>query len=206
MARAGTFSKRWRTGPAPVLRRGVALGALAVAVAVVASELDAWRASREGIPAGHVDRPTPHDATVLVLGFRSKTDEPNLVQRWRTRIAIRSVDPERATFVFSGSSSEPGLRSEAAIMAEVAVELGVPRVRIVLEEQSRTTWENIERSIPLLQDATAIVIASNTFHARKARRYLTTQAPDLAARLHRGADHRFGEYALVKPLLALLRR
>ena len=158
--------------------RGFVLRAGAVAAAVVAiSEFDAWRASRDGIPAEHVDRPTPPDATVLVLGFRGKSDEPNLVQRWRTRTAIRSVDPRRATFVFSGASAEPGWRSEAAVMADIAVELGVARDRIVLEETARTTWENVERSIPLLQDATAIVIASNTFHARKARHYLANAGP-----------------------------
>ena len=206
MTRAGLFPRRGRASVTRGLQ-ALAIGVVATgAAAVVASEVDASRASREGIPAAHLALSAPLDATVLVLGFRGRTDRANLVQRWRTRIAIRSVDPERATFVFSGGSAHPGVRSEAAIMAEHAVELGVPPERIVLEEQSRTTWENIARSIPLLRHAAAIVIASNTFHARNGRWYLAAQAPDLAARLYRGADHRVGEYALLKPLLSIVRR
>ena len=177
---------------------------LAVAGLVLWSEWVAWRASSDAVPAAGID-PRPRDGdVVLVLGFRSSDQgRINLIQKWRVRIAVRSADPATATFVFSGGATG-GTVSEAALMAEYAIRsAGVPAGNVVLEEESRSTWENITFSLPLLRDAGSIVVASNTFHARRARRYLATQAPELADRIRRGADHRFGELMAVKPYLAI---
>lgn len=183
------------------LAAGTALTAL---TAVLWSEWVTWRASVDALPPTGLDRRPREGDAVLVLGFRSSaTGRVNLIQRWRVRIAVRSVDPRTATFIFSGGAMR-GDSSEAALMARHAITAhGVPADRVVLEEQSRTTWENIAFSIPLLRDARTIVIASNTFHARRARGYLSAQAPELADRLRRGADYRFGELLLVKPYLAV---
>ncbi|RUQ96794.1 YdcF family protein [Labedella endophytica] len=182
----------------------VVAGATAVLGGILWSERVTWRASLDAIPPAGLDpRARPGDV-VLVLGFRSSAHgRVNLIQRWRVRIAARTADPETATFVFSGGATR-GALSEAALMARFAVErAGIPERNVVLEEESRTTWENIAFSLPFLRDAGSIAVASNTFHARRARRYLATQAPELAARLRRGADYRFGEFLLVKPYLAI---
>lgn len=183
----------------------VAIAATALAGATVLwSEHVTWRASLDAVPPSGLDpRPRAGDV-VLVLGFRSSGGgRVNLIQRWRVRIAVRSADPETATFVFSGGATR-GATSEAALMARHAVDtLGVPERNVVLEEASSTTWENIAFSLPFLRDAGAIVVASNTFHARRARRYIALQAPELAGRVRRGSDYRFGELLAVKPYLAI---
>jgi uncharacterized SAM-binding protein YcdF (DUF218 family) len=192
-----------------VSRRGWATAATITAAAsasavVVWSEWVAWRASLDALPPAGLDpRPRPGDV-VLVLGFRSSAHgRVNLIQRWRVRIAARSADPATATFVFSGGATV-GTTSEAALMARYAVATaGIPPRNVSLEEESRTTWENVAFGLPFLRDAESIVVASNTFHARRARRYIAAQAPDLAPRLRRGGDHRFGELPLVKPYLAV---
>jgi uncharacterized SAM-binding protein YcdF (DUF218 family) len=188
-----------------VTRTAAMLAAMSGTVLVLWSEHVTWRASFDAVPLANMDPAARGDADVaLVLGFRSSGHgRTNAIQRWRVRIAVRSVDPRRARFVFSGGATRGGV-SEAALMARYAVEdLGVPASSVALEEQSRTTWENISFSIPLLTEARSIVIASNTFHARRARRYLATQSPELAARVRRGADYRFGELLLLKPYLAI---
>lgn len=196
------FALRRRPRDAKIVAIAITLAAAAIAW----SEFSTWRASRAGIRSDRLDLSLRESGdTVIVLGFRSsKSGIPNVIQRWRCRIAVRSADPESSTLLFTGGPRSDGGRSEAAIMAAYTVEtLGWPRHRVRLEELAGTTWENIAFCIPLLQDAGSIAIASNTFHARRARRYLAEQSPELAGRLRRADDYRFGELAALKPLLAL---
>lgn len=198
------MGRHHRTTP----RRAVAVGlgaAVGASAVLAASEWLTWRASVQALPLGRLDPAIGEpDEVVLVLGFASSSSgRVNAVQRWRTRIAVRSVDPRTATFVFSGAATRSE-RSEAALMADYAVAvLGVPADRVVLEEQARSTWENIRFSLPLIGDAPSVRIASNTFHALRARRYLAQQAPEVAARLRRARDYRPGEFAPLKPVLVV---
>jgi uncharacterized SAM-binding protein YcdF (DUF218 family) len=175
-------------------------------IAVVAAVLGAvfgwaewrtWRASREALPAGATDPAHIEPGeSVLVLGC----PQP-LLHRWRVRIAVRSTDPHRARFVFSGGAVR-GHVPEARMMADYAIhQLGVPVRNVVVEDQSRTTIENVANSTPLLADSPAIKIASNTFHARRARRILHDESPELAERLVRTRDYLPVEWG---PLHALM--
>jgi hypothetical protein len=75
---------------------------------------------------------------------------------------------------------------------------------LALDMTSRSTWENVRNAIPLIEDAARIKVVSHSLHAEKARAYLQHLRPDLAARLVRGKDYRFGEWLLAKPFLAVL--
>ncbi|AMM21094.1 hypothetical protein AX769_14290 [Frondihabitans sp. PAMC 28766] len=181
----------------------VGVGGVAAGILVV-SEVLTWRASRDGVArdgasAARVEGPT----TVLVPGYPSRADgRPGLVQKWRCRIAVRSVDRRPARFVFSGAATHGAARSEAAVMADFAVRhLGVSAQNVVLDERATNTWQNVLFSRPLFAAAGPIIVASNTFHARRTRRYLAKQDPSLAPRLTRGRDWLPGEFILLKPLL-----
>jgi uncharacterized SAM-binding protein YcdF (DUF218 family) len=76
--------------------------------------------------------------------------------------------------------------------------LGVPAQQIMLEEQARSTWDNIKYSLPLAEQYTAIKIASDPFHVRKAHRYVARIRPDLVTRLEPAGCYRPGEYLLLK--------
>ncbi|WP_205707783.1 ElyC/SanA/YdcF family protein [Kineococcus vitellinus] len=175
-------------------RRVAALAALAAAPAAALAaglvDLASLRASRAGLAGAPRVRP---DA-VLVLGFPSRPGgRVHPVQRWRTAIAVRTGDPGRTLLVFSGAAARGG-PSEAAVMAGCArAEFGWPAERVVLEESARSTWENVAFSLPHLQGAATIAVASSPVHALRARRYLARQRPDLAARLVPADDHRAGE-------------
>jgi uncharacterized SAM-binding protein YcdF (DUF218 family) len=106
------------------------------------------------------------------------------------------------TMIFCGGVTRAGARSEAATMAEYAVRKGLPVSAVVLEDRSQSTWQNVEYMRSLAGPG-PVVIASNTFHARKARAYAWRQDHALAERLQGGSDYRFGELLLLKPLLAL---
>jgi uncharacterized SAM-binding protein YcdF (DUF218 family) len=161
------------------------------------AEWRTWRASREALPAGATDpaRIEPGES-VLVLGCPLP-----ILHRWRVRIAVRSTDPNRARFVFSGGAVR-GLVPEARMMADYAVhELGLPVRNVIVEDQSRTTVENVANSAPLMADSPAIKIASDTYHARRARRILQNQSPELAERLVRARDYIPGEWGPVHLLM-----
>ena len=145
----------------------------------------------------------PSSEVIVVLGCSNRGDRANAVNRWRVRTAIRSFDPAatRRTVVCCGGAVG-GASSEAALMAEYAVGRGVTD-EIVLEQASRSTWENIANAIPLVEGFERITIVSDPFHALRAQRYLAMQRPDLAARLAPAAPYRFGEGLPLSPLLAV---
>ncbi|WP_051844712.1 YdcF family protein [Streptomyces sp. NRRL S-813] len=127
------------------------------------------------------------------------------MNRWRVRAGIRSIAAESARdtrVIFSGGAAGGGA-TEAQLMADYAKSVLGFDGTVLLEDRSRTTWENITNVAPLLEGVARIRIASQPAHALKARAYLRRQRPDLAERLVRADDYRPGEWMIVKPLLAL---
>ena len=154
-----------------------------------------WSRSAVGAAAG------PREA-VVVLGFRNRGARANLVNRWRVRAALRSIDPGRDSFVVFSGGPVGSEVAEARIMAAYAAEIGYVGP-VVLEETSRTTWENVSHVVPLVEDVDTIKIVSQPSHALKARVYLRRQRPDLADRLAPARDHVLGEWLPAKPVLAV---
>jgi uncharacterized SAM-binding protein YcdF (DUF218 family) len=156
-----------------------------VAAALGAVEFATWAASRALLPPGGTDAGRVEAGeTVLVLGCPLVP-----LHRWRVRIAVRSTDPSVARFVFCGGAVRTRV-SEAQMMADYAVRvLHLPPGNIVIEDRSTTTEENIANALPFLADSPAIKIASNTFHALRARAILADQSPDAAKKLVRTRDY-----------------
>jgi uncharacterized SAM-binding protein YcdF (DUF218 family) len=142
---------------------------------------------------------------VVVLGFRNARSRANAVNRWRVRAGLRSRRPGRgpSRLVLCGGAVG-GPVAEAELMARYAREGCGYAGELMTETRSRSTWENVRNVIPLIEDADRIKIVSNSLHAEKARRYLRRQRPDLGDRLVPGADYRFGELILAKPVLAVV--
>jgi DUF218 domain len=171
------------------------MGAAGAAAGLIGwAEWKTWSVSRDLLSIS-----VPRDGarvSVLVLGCPLP-----VLQRWLVRIAVRSTDPERARFVFSGGAVRTPV-SEAQMMADYAVQaLGVPPGNVTIEDQSRTTAENIVNSAELLADDSVIMIASNTFHARRARQLIRDESPELASRLIRARDYIPLEWGLLHLLL-----
>lgn len=142
---------------------------------------------------------------VVVLGHKNRGTRANFMNRHRVRAGLRSQDPSASmsTLVLCGGTVL-GEISEADLMARYARDKRGYAGTILLDHTSSTTWENIQNAIPLIEDADTIKIVSNSMHAEKGRGFLRLERPDLADRLVRAEDYRFGEIILRKPLLVLL--
>jgi uncharacterized SAM-binding protein YcdF (DUF218 family) len=185
------------------MRRRLLILVAAIAGLLAWAEIVHWRASGRRLGRG-VGR-APSSEAVVVLGFKNRGERANYLNRYRVRAGLRSLDPEvtESVLVLCGGGVG-GDVPEAELMARYArTKRGyVGPIRLDLE--STTTWENIQNAIPLVEDMDAIKIVSNSLHAEKGRAYLWKLRPDLARRLRRAQEYRFGEIALVKPLAALV--
>ncbi|NQE87249.1 YdcF family protein [Nocardia terpenica] len=172
-------------------RRAMLRVAVTLATIVAVSELLHRRASRRGFAPADPSAPNGTEAVVVLGCPAKKNGQPHPMQRWRCQIAARSLDPARTDIiVFTGGAVERD-QAEADVMACYAHEsLGIPESRTATETKSESTWQNIEFTLPLIEHADRILIASDPMHAARARRYLTLQRPDLAPRLTPTDDYR----------------
>ncbi len=206
-----------------------ALGSAAVltALACEVAHLLAARTCRVRIDP---DRPV----ALVVLGCPStRRGRLSAMQRWRVDVAVRSlrarpggtsgaaqdghddpVDVDAASrVVFTGAARRPG-RPEAEAMAAYGRRRGLPDQVVVLEDRSRSTFENIEHALAIIGDAEQLAICSDPLHACRGRRYVCRQRPELTARLVRADDYRPFEHPLLKvasvayelPRIAWIRR
>lgn len=188
-----------------------AIGATGLfAAAVGLGEFAQWWTARQLPPAQQLDDGT---TGLIVLGFPSRRDAtPGSVQRWRVAIAERTWQRvgNRDRIVFSGGPTDGQAVSEAKVMADLALDerwldpdgIVDPTV-VMIEDQSTSTWENVDFSLPLVDECDQIVIVSDALHAARAIRYATKLRPELADRFY-GADfYRFGEAWWIKPFSLL---
>jgi uncharacterized SAM-binding protein YcdF (DUF218 family) len=165
------------------------------------AELVHWRSSRrmlgDAATAMTCENGKRTEA-VVVLGYGNRGDRANYVNRYRVRAGIRSIDRGADTTVVMCGGTVEGDIPEAVIMQRYAREELEYTGRMLLETRSRSTWENIENAIPMIEHADVIKIVSNSPHAEVAREYLRQQRPDLAERLVRADEHRFGEIVPMK--------
>lgn len=184
-----------RRPPGPVF----AVPLVVVAVVVSVSEWLHWRSSarRLGDPVS-----APGREAVLVLGCRNRGSRANHLNRYRVRVALRSFDARavESVLIFCGGGVGSDV-PEADLLLHHARDLGYDGPYL-LDRHSRTTWENIENTVDLLNDFDTVKIASNSLHAEKARAYLWKQRPELARRLVRARDYRLGELTFIKPVAA----
>lgn len=181
------------------VRAGV-LGSLGVAAVFAAGEYYDWRETHRAL--GSSPRPGDHDV-IVVLGYRNRGRRANVVNRQRVRAGLRSVDPTRSAVLVMSGGAVAGDVPEALAMAAHARDLGY-RGRLVVEAESRSTWQNIQNVLPLLEGADRIMIVSTAAHASRARAMLARVRPDLADRVVRSQEHRTGELTLLKPAMPVI--
>jgi len=187
----GTCRLRWQRATAATLA-----GTGVVVTALVALTELAYR--RQG--AGPDIPPTGRGA-VVVLGVPGTNPLLRMAQRWRVDLALAAVATGRIDRVVFTGGPVRSERSEAAEMAGIAVARGLDPALVVLDERSRSTWENVTEAARLVGPADFVVLASDAFHAARARVYWWDQQGAGASPLFVLADRyrRFDHLALRAP-------
>jgi uncharacterized SAM-binding protein YcdF (DUF218 family) len=113
-----------------------------------------------------------HDCDVaIVLGAAAWGKKPSPVYRERLRQAILLYKAGRVHWIiFTGGTREPGFPSEAAVGKKFAGSNGVPIGAMLVDTESRTTWQNLENAKGLMESAdlrTALLV-SDPLHMRRA--------------------------------------
>lgn len=116
-------------------------------------------------------RKEPDAIIVLGSGLIGDKVPPLLAQRLTKGKAIYDQFQGRPTIIVSGGQGADELTSEATAMANYLMEHGVPEADILIENRSRTTFENLTFSKAILEEeglGKHVLVVTNSFHALRA--------------------------------------
>lgn len=106
---------------------------------------------------------------VIVLGAGLRGERPSLVLRNRIGAAAKYLSENPDTkVVVSGGQGPDELISEAEAMRRGLVDFGVAQTRIIMEDKSTSTNENLMYSKQLIPDGASVVIVTSRFHVYRA--------------------------------------
>lgn len=106
---------------------------------------------------------------IIVLGAQVRADGPSKVLKHRLNTAIDYLEknPETICIVSGGQGyNEPC--TEAQAMADYMEAAGIAKERLILEDKSKTTEQNIKYSKKYMKDGASVGIITNDFHMFRA--------------------------------------
>jgi uncharacterized SAM-binding protein YcdF (DUF218 family) len=147
--------------------RSLRLPILALLVLLVGSYgFAAWDIVRYGDQA--VDASA--DAAI-VLGAAAWGSKPSPVYRERILAAIALYQAKRVHWiVLTGGTPQAGYPTEARVGRQFCVSHGVPASATLLDERSRTTWQNLQEAKALMtgNNIHTVLLVSDPLHMRRA--------------------------------------
>lgn len=120
--------------------------------------------------SGMISRPQKDCEYVIVLGaqVRGTRITKSLAKRLDAAFDYYVENPD-STFIVSGGQGRGEDISEASAMADYLIRKGVPQNKIILEDRSTDTNENISFSMEFITDKNAkVAIVTNNFHVFRA--------------------------------------
>lgn len=109
---------------------------------------------------------------VIVLGAKVDGEVPSRTLRYRidTTYEYLNTHPETKAILSGGQGTDEDM-SEAQAMYRYLVEKGIDEARLILEEQSTSTYENLRNSFALIGDdeSPKLTIITSDFHVLRAR-------------------------------------
>ncbi len=111
---------------------------------------------------------TPSDC-IIVLGAAVWNGKPSPAMRERLDVALELFQAGMASQIIVSGGIGQGEKSEAEVMKEYLVQQGVPAQVVHLEDQARSTWENLRFSQRIMEEqawSTAIIV-THGFHTHR---------------------------------------
>ena len=106
---------------------------------------------------------------IIVLGAQVKTSGPSVVLKYRLEENIKYMkENENTLAIVSGGKGENEPATEASIMKNYLVSNGINEERILVEDKSHSTKENIINSKKLIEKNKSVGIVTNNFHVFRA--------------------------------------
>lgn len=106
---------------------------------------------------------------IIVLGAQVKESGPSVVLRYRLDRAVSYLKENDNTLVIvSGGQGVNEMATEASVMKEYLINKGINEDRIIIEDKSNTTKENLINSKKIIGNDKSIGIVTNNFHMYRA--------------------------------------
>lgn len=125
------------------------------------------------ILTGESGSPPPGGRADCALVFGSavygwNTPGPSMKRRVST-VARLYQQGDIRRIVFTGGRTASTDQTEAEVMKQQSLELGIPASVITMENEAQSTWQNLEFSRPLLAGCSSVVAVSDGFHLARIR-------------------------------------
>lgn len=140
--------------------------ALALLLLVIGYAIVAWQIVR----FGNQTSVALADAAV-VLGAAAWGNKPSPVYRERINEAITLYKQGRVHWIiFTGGSPQSGYPTEAEVGRHYSIVYGIPRSAILVDIESRNTWQNLELARDLMGPAGihSVLLVSDPLHMKRA--------------------------------------
>ena len=107
---------------------------------------------------------------IIVLGAQVRESGPSAALKYRLDEAVEYLEDNPKTIcIVSGGQGANEPYSEAEGMAQYLKEQGIDASRILLEDKSLNTEQNMEYSKALIKDGASVGIITNDFHLFRAK-------------------------------------
>lgn len=106
---------------------------------------------------------------LLILGGPIEGDKPSplLYERIKTAAEYLKEHPEMKAVCSGGIKGKNQRLSEAQIMKNSLLSLGIEEQRIILEEQAKTTLQNFKYTKELVGEEASVIYVTSEFHIRR---------------------------------------
>lgn len=116
---------------------------------------------------------------IIVLGAQVRESGPSAALKYRLDEAVEYLEDNPKTIcIVSGGQGANEPYSEAEGMAQYLKEQGIDASRILLEDKSLNTEQNMEYSRALIKDGASVGIITNDFHLFRAKQIARKYGPD----------------------------